>query len=243
MNFPVLIFLACAAAGAVAQPPAAEPGADTASAPAQLVEIKGVRDPEFKPYAQMLLGVAAFKKFHAYAPATELKFILRPRKPIAFDAITLRLDGATTSLPVEIDQEGVFRLPVVQQAIDEGAELVLNQTKGSVRMRPFIRTPGLGPHQLRLGDLRLECEIIWAIEQQEASFLARNTFKLLGGPCASSKIQSTWSYAQPLKTATLVSGDRRLALPVLYHGYSYAVPIHDKSWDDASTVQFEILSR
>ena len=242
MKLFLLALFSLVAGSSIAQVAASASGADVPDLSAQTVEIKGVRDPELKPYAQVLLGVAAFRKFHARAPATELKFVLRPHKPMSFDTVSLRLEGGTTSMPITIDHEGVFVLPVVQQAIDEGAELVLNQAKGSIRFRPYIRSPGLLPDQVRIGDLRLECEVLWAIEQQEASFVARNTFKLLGGPCASSKIRSIWSYAKPLKAATLVSGDRRIALPVFNSGLSYAVPLHDQSWDDAALVQVELLA-
>jgi hypothetical protein len=209
------------------------------------VEISGTKDPELKSYRNMLKGLDAFEKYHKLAPNALLRFILKPNKDVdALQGLKLNIQGDTLSIPVEIASDGSFTLVRNKLAEQENADLVLNRKKASMRWRPLIRSEGVGQNQLRLGDLRLECEILWAIESDEAPFLIRNLFRLAGGLCHSSKISYNMIIPN-LKLATLISGDRKLILADAKRDKfrdSLVPPLYDETWNDDAIIALELES-
>jgi hypothetical protein len=97
----------------------------------------------------------------------------------------------------------------------------------------------LKPDQRRLGDLRLECEVLWAIEYDDTPFIVRNSFRLLGGPCKSSKVAMTFGTPGRVASATIVAGERREALAVGKNRQSFRPPLHDTSWGDDAVIEFQ----
>jgi hypothetical protein len=175
----VLAFaLAFAAGGAVAQ--------DTTRS----VEIQGVRNPDMKSYRAVVAGLDAFEDHHALAPAvTELRFLLSARagtKPPSGDPLYLRIVGNGDPVPVPIAADGTFTIPRVQSAIDDDADLILNRKKGVLKGRPDIRSPGLPDNVRRLGDLRLECQVMVAIAKKEVGLMLNlfiNTMAMTSNWC------------------------------------------------------------
>jgi hypothetical protein len=224
--------------------------AETAAAPDQpvpTVAVTGTKDPDWKPYRKMLDGMNAFDKFHALAPQAELKFILRPQKPDAtIDDLKLRIVGDHSSIDIPIAADSSFSLPRDESAAQDDADLRLNAKKGLFRWRPHIETAGLPPGTRRLGDLRLECEVRWAIDKFEASFLQLAYLVPLGGVCHTSRSRIFYGASSPILSATLVSGARREKLPAermnRYDRTRYAPPLHDGSWPDDTLVEFEFLA-
>jgi hypothetical protein len=236
LNSALLLMLvqchALAQAGETAPPAAAADQAVTA------VHVAGMRDPAWKPYRYMLNGVAAFEEKHALAPTAPLRFVLQRWRPdVSMEGLSLTLSAENVDIPIPLAADNTFVLPVDEQAKNAGAELQLNRKMGSVHWFPYIRSAGLKPGQRRLGDLRLECETIWAIDYETIPFAARNMIRAFGGPCGWSKGRFSFHEAQPIVSATLVSGERRLALPVSASAYEYTPPLHDKSWNDESVVE------
>lgn len=200
------------------------------------VQVEGMRDPDWKSYKAMLQGVAAFDAKHQLAPTAALRFILSPRRPdVPMQGIRLRLESAESAVPVEIAPDYTFSLPVSEAAQQANAELVLNRKAKTVRWFPHIRSAALAPNQRRLGDLRLECEVIWAIDYDTIPFLMRNTVRALGGPCHMSKGKFSFRAPERLISATLVAGERRAPLEV--SAYQFTPPLHDKSWADDSLIE------
>lgn len=231
------LLLACAAQ-------AAEPPADPA---VESIEISTTRDPEFKPYVRMLAGLDAFERLHAKAPAAPLRFLLLPQQPGLSPAdVKLRIVGDAGSHDVATDAEGYFALPRVIDAVGGNAELVTNKKKGLYRWRADVRTPGVPAGMRRLGDLRLECEVRWAVTQDELGPGKRLLFKTLGGPCNSANV-GVFNFApQPVSTVTLTAGDRRVTMPAQRQikgqpagNNFYVVPLHDKSWPDDTLIAFD----
>lgn len=207
-----------------------------------VVEVSGTKDPELKPYRTMIKGLDAFEKNHHLAPNAKFRFMLKTqRRDTPIQGTTLRITGDTVSIPVEIAGDGTFTLTRNALAEEENADLMLNRKKASMRWRPYIRSTSVLPNQLRLGDLRLECEILWAIEYDETSFFVRNLFRLAGGACNSSRI-SNGMIIPNLLYATLVSGERRLkiadATKDKFRDW-LEPPLYDKSWDDDTIIELE----
>lgn len=215
--------------------------------PEQTVAVTGTKDPDWKPYRKMLDGLNAFDRAHALAPNAELKFVLRPQKPnLAVDDLKLRVVGEQTSIDLPIAADYTFSVPRDESAASDDADLRLNTKKGWFRWRPDIHTAGIPPGTRRLGDLRLECEVRWAIDKFDASFIQLAYLVPLGGACHTSRGKIFYTTTAPIVSATLVSGERREKLPADRLGRRddrtrYAPPLHDKSWPDDTLVEFEYM--
>ena len=241
--------IALCAALAQAQASAAPAQAQASAAPAveaalETVQVAGVRDPDFKTYRAFVRGLDTFEEKHAkLAPAAPLLFRLVAATPGAtVGDVTMRIASDVTSLPVPINADGTFVMPRHQGAVDENADIFLNKKRGSYRWRPHFNTPNLAPNTRRLGDLRLECEVRWAVERAELSIIKRALIGAMGA-CNSKHVIVQHLAPKPLLEYWLVSGARRqkyvpakneakIALQIYY------VPLHDTSWPDDALVEF-----
>ncbi|MYN21148.1 hypothetical protein GTP81_30875 [Rugamonas sp. FT107W] len=215
--------------------------------PAQQVTVAGTRDPDWKPYRKMLDGMDAFDHYHSLAPQAELKFILRPQQPnLPAADLKLRIVGDSANIEIPIAADYTFSLPRDASAAKEDADLRLSTKKGLFRWRPDIHTAGLPVGTRRLGDLRLECEVRWAVDKFDASFMKLAYLLPLGGVCHTSRSRVFYATASPITGATLVSGSRREKLPVerldAKDRTRYAPPLHDQSWPDDTLVEFEFAT-
>jgi hypothetical protein len=210
----------------------------------QQVNVAGSRDPDWKPYRKMLDGIDAFDRHHALAPQAQLKFILRPQQPqLTTSDLKLRIVGDNVNIEVPIAADLTFSVPRDDSAAKDDADLRLSTKKGLFRWRPDIHTAGIPSGTRRLGDLRLECEVRWAVDKFDASLIKLAYLVPLGGVCHTSRSRVFYSNNAPITGATLVSGSRRERLPVerldAKDRTRYAPPLHDKSWPDDTLVEFE----
>jgi hypothetical protein len=211
----------------------------------QAVKVNGIRNPELKPYRHMVAGLDAFDEHRAMAPkARELRFKLRPKDGAPagdLEETSLRIAGNDSSVNLPLAADGTFILPRLAD-MDEDADLVVNKKKGQYRWRADIHSDGVPPGMRRLGDLRLECEVVVAVGKKGLAFWQRTlitTFLLTDQWCGSKRMPWNSDGARPLKSATLVSGERRLALELRYNGRSYVSMIGDKSFPDDALIEFE----
>ncbi|MGK5061649.1 hypothetical protein [Janthinobacterium sp. LB3P112] len=236
MHFPRFFLLAAFYAcllPAMAQEQAAAPGDPVNQEMQQIVDVQSTRDPDLRPYRTMLKGLDAYADHQRLAPGAPLRFMLIPATPQArLDGVTLHLSADNLSIPVPLAADGGFTLSRDKTAYDANADLVSNKKRDTLRWRADIHTPGLPRNVRRLGDLRLECEIRWAVEQDELSFVRRNLFRLAGGPCHSSLIHVPFPVARKLLAVQARSGERTLEIRVTQDRQRYVPPLHDVSWDD-----------
>jgi hypothetical protein len=203
-----------------------------------VVNVQGLRNPEIKSYRNMLKGNAVLQRFHALAPQASLKYVLLAREPgQSMEGVTLRIAGADLSVPVELDKDARFSLPEIAQLADADAELILNRKRSSVTWRPDVRSPGVPAGFRRLGDLRLECEVRWAVEYDDIIFVQRQAFNVLGGPCGSSLVNTHFLSPRRLKSVVLHSGDKEVAVTVARNGWSFIPPLHDKALSDDTLLE------
>lgn len=218
---------------ATAQELAAAPGDTASQEMQQLVNVQGTRDPDLRPYRTMLKGLDAYADHQRLAPGAPLRFMLIPATPQArLDGVTLHLSADNLSIPVPLAADGGFTLTRDKTAYDANADLVSNKKRDTLRWRADIHTPGLPQNVRRLGDLRLECEIRWAVEQDDLPFVRRNLFRLAGGPCHSSLIHVPFPVFRKLLAVQARSGERTLDIRVTEDRQRYVPPLHDLSWDD-----------
>jgi hypothetical protein len=211
------------------------------------VKVTGAKDPEFKTYKPFILGLDAFDKYKTLAPTAPLRFILRTLDPkINYEGVTMRIAGNEESLAVPVAPDGTFSMPRNQALADEDAEIILNRKKGVFRWRPSIYTPGLAENTRRLGDLRLECEVRWAVERPDLPFFIRTMFSAMGGPCGSARVRVMQVAPRELAAVHLVSGDKRLDLDKKQFeekNRGYVVPLHDKAWPDDTLIELEFANK
>lgn len=210
----------------------------TEAAAAASVNVKGIRDPDWKPYSAMLKGVRTFEEKHALAPTAELRFILEPRRAdVDMHAIALRLESDEAGMAIPLGERHVFTLPVEQGALYEKAELTVNRKAGSVRWIPYVRSAATSDTTRRLGDLRLACEVHWAIDRDTLPFAMRTAMSALGGPCNFVSQKGTYSFSEPRRItgATISFNGKSAAVP--FSGSSFTPPLRDKDWSDDSVLE------
>ncbi len=226
--------------------PATATATATATAEAVSVYVVGTRDPDWKTYRAFLAGMDVFTTEHSHAPDAALRFLLTPRQPgLSYQGLTLRIATDERSIAVPVATDGSFTLPYDQAAADAGAELLLNRKRELFRWRPSIRSPGVEANARRLGDLRLECAVRWAVEQADFPGFVRVVARALGGACQSARVKVDFVSEQAIRDVHLVDGARREALPrqsIEQAGHVFLPPLHDASWSDDTVLEFDYES-
>jgi len=233
-------------------------GAKGAGVPVLTVIAPG--DPVEKSYRRMIRGMDLFEAHHGLAPGASLRFKLLPRrKNIRVERIDLEIVGETLSMPVQVAEDSTFTLERISKAWEEDASVQANRKALTLTWRADIRTPGVPAGARRLGDLRLECAV-----GLEAGLVSN----VSGAPgpehCNEPRSRYFFFAERPLFSVTLVSGARRLTLPVemmyanaLDHPISkrelahcdcevlldraYYLPLGDASWPDDTLVEYEYM--
>ena len=211
-----------------------------------VVHVNALRKPEMHAYRAIVAGLDKFDQLHAMAPAVpRLVFVARSRGkgggPLTGAAPTAKLSADGFSLPLPLDDTLHFTVPRNQQAWDSKAELVLSRKRREVMVWPDIRTPGLLENLRRLGDVRLECQVLIAVAKEEVPFYIVamvNTLILTTDWCSFMKDKDrTWSVAMPSKlaSATLRDGERTETLRV--SGRDFHVPIGDTSLSNDALIE------
>jgi len=234
----LLVYFFCVPTKASTSPQ--EQGAQSDLVTSSVINVKGVRDPDWKPYSAMVKGVRRFEEKHDLAPAAELRFILVPRRSgVDMNALQLRLQGGEVSLEIPLNAENIFTLPVEPELVPDKAELTLNRTAGSVRWLPYVKSSTTTDTVRRLGDLRLACEVHWAIDRETLPFAARTTIGALGGPCNFVSQKGTYSFSENRRIirATISLNGRTESVPV--SGYSFTPPLREQHWSNDSMIELQ----
>lgn len=228
-----------ASAGTQADAPAEAP-AETG----QSIHINSIRNPELKSYRVMAAGLDAFDDYHALAPgAREVRFklVAGSRAPAdAMQDLALRIAGNETSIALPLAADGSFTLPRSAQADSEDADLVTNKKKGNYRWQPSIHSDGVPAGMRRLGDLRLQCQVTIAIAKKEIPFWIRTlvgTLLRTTDWCASEQLKMHTRSDQAIASATLLDGERRIALKVEKEGRAFLSPIGDTRYGDDTLIE------
>jgi hypothetical protein len=214
---------------------------DAAPPTAANVEVVGVRDPLWKPYRDFLRGMKEYdKRKQELAPASQLSFEVIPNQAAAgMEGIALKLAAADLDIAVPVDPKGFFTLPVSKAAEEANAELELNRKKSLYTWRPRVRSFDDSPSVRRLGDLRLECHVRWAVEKNDVPFLRRALLDTLG-ICESGRVAVIYRPRKAVAAIELIDGERRAWLAqdnFLPDGLGFRLPIHDSKWSHDTEVR------
>jgi len=210
------------------------------------VHVNALRNPEIRKYKAILAGLDSFDKHHALAPKVpELRFRVQPRSGAGpAEALTVRIEGQRDFvLPVALDAANHFSVPRSEAARDADAELVLNQKRRLYQVMPEVRTPGLPGNVRRLGDLRLECKVMFDIAKEEMPLylvLMLNGLLMTRDWCsffAQKNYATTLSFRSgaPIVAAILTEGKRSKALETTSE--EFRVGLGDADWGDEALVE------
>jgi hypothetical protein len=218
----------------------------TADEEAPSVHINAIKNPELKPYRVMLAGLDAFDEYHSLAPnAHVLRFKLNARSQAntdAMDNLSVRIAGEQTSIALPLDADERFILPRNAAADDDNADLVLNKKKGNYRWAPEIRNEEVPDGMRRLGDLRLECEVLIAVARKELPFWQRalvSSILLTDHWCSATIMNMPIRSPRSITSATLLDGQERVALQLVDDRHAYIAPISYKQYSDDALVEIE----
>ncbi|MFM6132490.1 MAG: hypothetical protein ACKPBV_27855 [Sphaerospermopsis kisseleviana] len=168
------------------------------------------------------------------APNSQLRFNFLVNQP-STEPLRIRIDDEGKTTPVPIGEDGSFSVNA-DGVFGKSAALVANRPKSAGKFAPLVRSPDFGGSLLRLGDLRLECAVLWEMEKDQASILTRVTFESAGGPCNSAKIHVWFQSERRISSAAIRAGDRVSEISVVNRGLSYRPPIFDKSFGNDALV-------
>lgn len=215
----------------------------------ETIEVNAIRNPEVRRYAAIVAGLDAFERHRGMAPAAEaLRFKVERRGAIAREArpdeapLAVRLEGKDGFvLPLALDADLELIVPRSEPALDSDSELVLNRKRREYRVRPLVRSPGLPANVRRLGDLRLECQVLVAIGKEELGLMRTLLVNsLLLGPNWCSFFDAKregfgFNAPSAIASATLHEGQRSKALA--FEGRSFRVALHDPAWSDDALIE------
>lgn len=217
--------------------------------PLQAVEVQGVRNPEMRTYRSVVAGLDAFDEYRKLAPnAPPLRFRFRANKNDAApdSGLQIRITGKGDSTYIDVAPDGEFTIPRIASAYDDDADLILNRKAHVYRSEPVVRTPGLAPDVLRMGDLRLSCQVTVAIGKYELGFLLRTTVTGLlrtsdwCGFKGFKEYETMWSFASPgrLRGAYVEDGSRSANLEIR-EAWRVAAPIGNPIWSDDALIHLQ----
>jgi hypothetical protein len=210
------------------------------------VQVSALRNPELHKYKAIVAGLDSFDRHHALAPKVpELRFRIETRggAPLP-EQPKVKIEGERDFvLPLALDAGNRFSVPRSAAALDADGELVLNQKRRSYRIVPEVRTPGLPDGARRLGDLRLECKVMFDIAKEEMPLyltLMVNGLLMTRDWCsffAQKNYAATLSFKSgaPIVGAILTEGNRSKALETT--GDEFRVGLGDADWGDEALVE------
>lgn len=187
--------------------------------------------------ADLHRGEVAFAKDHArYAPGSTLHFRLSPRGEGSLVGFQLSATDGHASVPVPLSAEGDIRLPDLPAG---DWSLIGNRSGRAVRFWALILSPGSITTDRRLGDLRLQCRVVYAVFRSHIPFLVRGAFEMAGG-CGGSHFGIYDSIGKPIEAARADDRGRTLPLKLGVKGTTYQVPLADKSLSDEARIRISL---
>ena len=200
------------------------------------VVVEGLGNPATASYTSLLRGLAAFDANKQLAPNARLTFNVIELKK-AETPLALRLEMQDRVVGIPLDSAGDFVLPKDLTVSAGDGELVANRREGEVVIGPRIHSPGFSQTSQRLGDIRLWCEVAWAIEQDPASIKVRAFSLFIGGVCKSPRVKIFQKYyGGILDRVELSQNEKIVKIPVSQERNAFSLPLHDRRWSDDATV-------
>lgn len=173
----------------------------------------------------------------AYAPASQLMFVVTRKKggsDLNGVKLSLRAPGKK-AIAVPLDSASRFVLP----AFPKGAwELVANRGSGALEFSPLVVSPGTTDTDVRLGDMRLECEVTWAaFIKPSLPLVARGVAAAIPG-CRSTRFRMHVASDCRISRAWVSTGAVEKPVHVIANGHNYRLPTADRTLPNSACVRF-----
>jgi hypothetical protein len=260
----IALYIGMLAGSAVSQAatlPADGNAASNATQPMDEVVVESLRHPEARSYTHLVQGTRVFEQYRQLAPRASLRFKVYPRKPgVNMHDLKLQIVGRSVRIPLELDDELRFEVPIDQTALKENADLIYNRRDGTLGWRTDVRTPGVPENMRRLGDLRLECRVEVMGAHVARTVGALGIIASFGDPCANPDITYHFIADRPIFNVTLIYGDRRASLSTeklygndwnefmirfadwpLLRDRVFLAPLRDTTWPDDTLLEFDYM--
>ena len=213
--------------------PAPEPASDTDE-----IVVTGTHKPFVLDGDRLRDSQAAFDLGReAFSPGSVLQFEIRPagRQPLPA-TIRLSLLAGDDETAIIVNPDRRFGIPAFPR---KGKLALRGSLKGvPVRVLPYVRSPGRDDGRMRLGDLRLECRAIWAMESRNAPFLLKAVFTAAVGACTSRKIAIWFPVRQRLAEAASTDGaSASKDIPLSADRLAFRPPIDDEAINNSASVK------
>lgn len=244
--------LASALAALILVPPGA-----SAQAPSPLgdaVTVVGPLQPGTTPMAWSYTGLSAGvdmfeRRSSQLAPGALMRYqmpkgMLPPKeKDGKLEDTTAAIAVKGWSVPLPLAPDLSFVLPPNDRAKSDGAYVVMSRRFPSgLYQHPIVsvRTPDLLPNVLRLGDLRLACEVQVRILKKdmlrERILLdAKSWFEK--GPCEQDRM---FDAPAQYNSITYTAGSRKQVMPASGKQLAFNAPLGDDKWPDDTLLTFEL---
>ena len=171
----------------------------------------------------------------AYAPAGLLYFEARPDADrLSVAGMKLHLRTGDESRSIAPDAENRFVLP---QMAGSGWDLVGNCYRGGIAITPLVMSPDTTQADRRLGDLRLQCEVSWAIVQESVA-ASPGAFVEAASGCKGSRSALHAVANRRIASAVVTTGTRIEPVAVSDNGFSYRLRLHDRTLPNTARVRF-----
>jgi hypothetical protein len=161
-----------------------------------------------------------------FAPDSRLIFRVQSTNGTALNDVSLSLQINEEMIDLVVDKDGLFSLPLLNGK-PRNIKLISNRSKTAIQIKPLVYSSTFTPYSRRMGDLRLECRVLWAGYKSSISIFLQAGFGVAGG-CNSSDIGIYFSAPAPLKSIMIdnLNYDRPGTLRL--DGLKYRPPIFDK---------------
>lgn len=179
---------------------------------------------------QLRAAVTEFRKGRSsYAPDSKLLFRVRVGER---DGLELALWLGGQLVPLVLDADGSFTLP----ELGEGdLRLVANRGRTRITVTPVILSVGTDDSHRRLGDLRLQCRVEWALVRTEVSLFFAGIYEAAGG-CASKRFDYFASAGRAVASGRIHDGLVQRLLQTSPGG-SFRPPISDRVLPNDSQIE------
>lgn len=139
----------------------------------------------------------------------------------------LVLSNNDHSVDVPYDKRGVFDLAQLP-FLDNSS--FYSETRKS-KIRPVVQSDA-DDNTARIGDVRLECELMWEMIKSDAPIKVRMYLSANGGWCGSKKISWMYGIGKIIVSAKIVDGNRVYEAKVSSNRMEAVVPIQDKNFSN-----------
>lgn len=208
-----------------------------ADAPGDEVVVTGFSKPYKLTAKQLATAQRVFRKHRLrYAPQGRLYFQVKRRSGGRdLSGLRLSLRSGVRTLPLTLDAHSRFVLPDLKG--DEWT-LVANRGSGAIGIMPVVMSPGTTEDDVRLGDMRLSCEVTWAaIVRPSVSIVLRGLAAAVP-PCRTSRVAMFVVGDRPLRDASVEAGRRLATLELSPDRKEWRYPGYDKRLPNHARVRF-----